>query len=232
MGRRKQQSEETMERLPKALSPAEIDRMVFDTLPWESKWSDAFGEPERKGVWIIWGASGSGKTSFAMQLAKELSKYYKVAYNSLEQGKSLTMQQIMRQHNMKEIRKQGCGLISEDMDVLARRLRSKGAPDVVIIDSVQYTLFDRPRGLQQYLEFAKEFKRKNKLLIFISHADGKNLEGTTAEKISYDADMKIFLEGYRAISKGRIFGSSPDTYYTIWEEGAARYWLKKEQRND
>lgn len=217
---------ETKVRLPKALSPVELDRIVFDTIPWSGDWKRAFGEPENRGVWIIWGLSGSGKTSFGLQLGKELSKYYRVAYNSLEQGKRLTMQVAMRAQNMREVRKGSFGLISEDMDVLERRLKSKGAPDVVIIDSVQYTDFNRGGGVQMYKDFARKFR--NKLFVFISHSDGKNLDGTLAEKIAYDADMKIFLEGYRAISKGRVFGESPNAYYTIWEEGAARYWLSKE----
>lgn len=217
---------ETKTRLPKALSPAEMDRMTFELLPWSEEWVRAFGRPEARGVWIIWGLSGSGKTSFAMQLGKELAKYYRVAYNSLEQGRSLTMQMIMRRHRMTEVRKGSWGLISEDIQVLEQRLQSRGAPDVVIIDSVQYTDLNRSGGLQRYKELAERYK--DKLLIFISHADGRNLDGSIAEKIAYDADMKIYLEGYRAISKGRIFGEAPDAYYTIWAEGAARYWLSKE----
>lgn len=212
------------DRLPKALSPAEIDRMEFDLVPWGQAWVDAFGRPERRGVWIVWGLSGSGKTSFAMQLAKELSGHYRVAYNSLEQGRSLTMQQMMRQHNMTDVRKGGFVLISEDMDILSRRLSCRRSPDVVIIDSVQYTDFNRSGGVQMYKEFARKFR--DKLIIFISHSDGKHLDGTLAEKIAYDADMKLFIEGYRAISKGRIFGEQPDAHYTIWNEGAARYWLR------
>lgn len=215
---------ETRVRLPKALSPAEMERIKFEVIPWSGEWQAAFGNPERRGVWILWGASGSGKTSFAMQLAKELSKYYKVMYNSLEQGRSLTMQQTMRKHNMTDTRAGRFALISDDIDTLERRLASKGAPDVVIIDSVQYTEFADNGGLKRYREFRDKYR--NKLFVFVSHAEGKGLDGKTAEKIAYDADMKIFVEGYRAISKGRIFGEL-DGYYTIWEEGASRYWLSE-----
>ncbi len=46
----------------------------------------------------------------------------------------------------------------------------------------------------------------------------------------YDASLKIFVEGFRAISKGRFIG--PKGYYTVWEEGAERYWGKKELINN
>ena len=41
---------------------------------------------------VVWGKSGNGKTSFVLQLCKELTRYGKVAYDSLEEGSSLTMQ--------------------------------------------------------------------------------------------------------------------------------------------
>lgn len=59
----------------------ELLSMKFDTLPFEGEWYDAFGTPESRGVWIVWGKSGSGKTSFVMKLCKELCKYGRVVYN-------------------------------------------------------------------------------------------------------------------------------------------------------
>lgn len=45
------------------------------TLELQGAMRDAFGTPERSGVWFIWGNSGNGKTSFVMQLAKALTEY-------------------------------------------------------------------------------------------------------------------------------------------------------------
>ena len=39
----------------------ELLSMKFDTLPFEGEWYDAFGTPESRGVWIVWGKSGSGE---------------------------------------------------------------------------------------------------------------------------------------------------------------------------
>ena len=52
----------------------ELLSMKFDVMDFKGPWYDAFGTPERRGVWIIWGNSGSGKTSFALQLCKYLCR--------------------------------------------------------------------------------------------------------------------------------------------------------------
>ncbi len=44
----------------------------YDTYKLSDEWKAAFGEPERNGVWFVWGRSGSGKTSFVLKLCKEL----------------------------------------------------------------------------------------------------------------------------------------------------------------
>lgn len=38
----------------------------------------------------------------------------------------------------------------------------------------------------------------------------------------YDASLKVWVEGYTAFSKGRFIGETGK--YTIWQEGADRYW--------
>ena len=38
----------------------------------------------------------------------------------------------------------------------------------------------------------------------------------------YDATLKIWVEGFKAFSKGRFIGQTGE--FTIWDEGAERYW--------
>ena len=42
----------------------------------------------------------------------------------------------------------------------------------------------------------------------------------------YDATLKIWVEGYRAFSKGRFIGRTGK--YDIWPEHAERYWGESE----
>jgi adenylylsulfate kinase-like enzyme len=54
-----------------------------------SDFEQAFAQPEDCGVWFIWGNSGSGKSSFLMELIKALSVCGKIVFNSLEEGDSI-----------------------------------------------------------------------------------------------------------------------------------------------
>ena len=187
-------------------------------LPFEGVWAKSFGKPSRTGVWIIWGESANGKSSFAMQLAKELTKYGKVAYNSLEESLSLSFQKNMQRCRMEEAGGRFLILDREPIAELGIRLKKQRSPDFIIIDSLQYT------GLNY-----KEYKRlkeqhPSKLFIFISHADGDKPKGATAMSIQYDADMKIMVRGYRAICKGRFIPEAGN-HYTIWADAEAKYWL-------
>lgn len=194
----------------------EVMSMKYETFPFEGDWRAAFSTPERRGVWFIWGDSGNGKTTFAMQLAKELCKYGRVAYNSLEEGASLTMRNTMQRCGMMEVNRRFLLLDAEPMEQLNIRLHRQKAPDIVFIDSFQYTQM----SYKQYIEF-KEANR-NKLLIFISHADGKRPNGRAARSVMYDASLKIYVSGYRAFSKGRFIGTVG--HYDIDKIKGPRHW--------
>lgn len=193
----------------------ELLSMKFETLAFEGTWYDAFGTPERRGVWMVWGNTGNGKTSFVMQLCKELCRFGRVAYDSLEEGACLTMQNTLKRFNMQEVNRRFLLLDAEPLDQLSLRLKRQKAPDFVVIDSLQYTQI----SYVQYIKLKE--KHRNKLIIFISHASGKNPDGRVAKKVAFDAALKIYVEGYRAFSKGRFIG--PVGHYDIWPEEAARY---------
>ena len=191
-------------------------KSVFD---FEGPWADAFGTPERTGVWFIWGNSGNGKSSFVMQLCKELCKFDRVAYDSLEEGDSLTILNSLRRHNMTETNRRFVLLNCETMGDLKVRLRRHKSVNIVVIDSFQYTQM----SYRDYIALKEAFR--DKLFIIISHAKGKAPRGGAAESVMYDATLKVWVEGYKAFSKGRFIG--PTGEYTIWDEGAAKYWGKK-----
>lgn len=194
----------------------EMLSMKYDTYPFQGEWFDAFSNPERKGVWLIWGNSANGKTTFAMKLCRYLCQFGRVAYNSLEEGACLTMQNTLMRCGMMDVNRRFLLIDNEDMEQLSLRLKRQKSPDIVVIDSLQYT------GIS-YDEY-KAFKEKhsNKLLIFISHADGRLPDGRVARKIMYNASLKIYVEGFRAFSKGRFEG--PVGHYDIDPVKAKEYW--------
>ncbi len=205
----------TEKKLNRAISVSQLEAMTFNELPFEGDWHELIGNPELSGSWLIWGDSGNGKTRFALQLCKYLAKFCRVAYNSMEEGASKSMKKAFREVGMNEVKCAVILLDNEPIDELKVRLRRRRSPDVVVIDSIQYS------GLnyRDYVALRAEFK--NKLFILISHADGKNPAGRTAKSIRYDAFVKIRIEGYRAFALSRYGGGKP---YTIWKEGSEAYY--------
>ena len=201
--------------MKKALSMVDLMRKNREVYAFEGTLQEAFGQPEQNGVWFIWGRSGNGKTSFVLQLCKELTRYGKVAYDSLEEGDSLTMQNALMRVGMGDVGRRFI-LLNESLKELDTRLKRRRSPDIVVVDSFQYAHID----LKQYEEFIDQ--HKNKLIIFVSQADGLKPWGRTAQSAMYSASLKIWVEGYRAISKGRYRGNLG--YYTIWAERAEEYW--------
>lgn len=189
--------------------------MKFDELPFEGEWRNLVGLPELTGSWLIWGASGNGKTRFALQLCKEFARYCRVAYNSMEEGASKSMKKAFHEVGMGERRRRVILLDNEPISELKERLRMRRSPDVVVIDSVQYT----GMTYRDYVQLRSEFR--NKLFILISHADGKNPAGRTAKSIRFDAFVKIWVEGYKAFALSRYGGGEA---YTIWKAGADKYY--------
>ena len=197
--------------MKRAISVRDILDKKYETFPFEKKWKDAFDTPESSGVWFIWGNSGNGKTSFVMQLCKELCKSDRVAFNSLEEGTCLTVQNNLKRFGMAEVSRR-LSFIKEDIPALKERLRRHKSFNIVVVDSIQYTQMT----YKDYIRLKEEFP--DKLFIFLSHARGKNPKGDTATSVMYDADLKIWVEGYVAYSKGRYRGETGQ--YTIWEAGA------------
>lgn len=204
-------------KLKRAISVEELLRMKFDMMPFEGEWKDFLGTPERSGTIMIWGHSGNGKTRFTLQLAKHLTNFGKVAYMPLEERARRSFQKAVDETNMISVKNRITILPPETFQELSYRLTKQKSPDIIIIDSLQY--WDLTNA--KYKQFQKDHPKK--LIVFTSHASGKEPKGTLAEAIRYDADIKIWVQGYRAFPVSRFGGGKP---YTIWEEQANEYWTK------
>ena len=229
-------------KVKRALSVSDVLNYRPRTMEFEGRWYDSFGCPEIRGCWLIWGSSGSGKTRFALQLCKYLTKFGRVAYDSLEEGLSATMQAAFEDEGMLQAKRKFIFLdrepvtvphfwsaafkrkvvdylqrfafddkssrsIAEVLDLLERykpvkksdeitclidRLERRKSPDIIVIDSLQYSTLNMVTTKDLTTSFP------NKLFIFISHADGQNPAGRSAKSVLYDADLKLRVVG-RAI---------------------------------
>ncbi|WP_294596261.1 hypothetical protein [uncultured Rikenella sp.] len=187
--------------------------MRFPRIPLEGRWRELLGQPELRGSILIWGDSAQGKTSFALQLAKELSKYESVLYDSLEEGISESIRAACVREGMVEVGSRVLLLDNEPIAELTERLARPKSRNVVIVDSLQYT----GMTFEAYKELLERFPKK--LFVFVSHADGREPAGRIATQVKFNANIKIRVSGFTAYAISRYGGGMP---YTISDEMAAR----------
>ena len=198
--------------LKKALTVANVINQKIKLLHFDTAFHLAFGQPQDRGVWFIWGPSGSGKSSFVMQLARELANYRKVFYNVLEEETDdHDFVERLMSHRIENVQHNFLSG-SYSFEELMVYLERKNSPDVVIIDSLTYFT----KSFEDYITLKKRFK--NKILIFTGHANGKLPRTDLELRVMFDAKMKIFVDGYLALCKGRTIGSNGGRF-VVWQQG-------------
>lgn len=191
---------------------------MVQNLPLE--WQESLGNLEEVFVMIIWGSSGSGKSNFVYKFVKFLSEKYSTLYVALEEGHSLTTQNLINRHDLQSLSgKLKWANHETTYHTLVEYLKRKKSPRVIIIDSIQYFHIT----YQDYKNLKEMFPKKT--FIFISHAKGKSPDGKTADKIRYDAGIKVFVDKYMAFVVSRYGGNKN---YVVWEEGAKKKWGLKQ----
>jgi hypothetical protein len=185
----------------------------------------SFGKLVMNFIMCVWGQSASGKSNFIYQLLEVLMNYGNVLYIGLEEGTEASAQLKALRHLNEEEHGGKIKFADHEMNFeeAVIYLKRKKSPRFVVVDSVQYWDIT-------YLKY-KELKAMfpSKGFIFISHASGKSPDGKTADKIRYDAGIKVYVEGFVGFVKCRYEGNKP---YIIYEgedaqRGAWGYWGKK-----
>lgn len=199
----------------RAYSPKEIEAKRYDCLPWGDRWSAPFGYPPINETWFIEGSSASGKSSFVMQLGKELCKYGKVLYASYEEGVSQSFKERIEREKMSEVQGRFIVAVDDSYEELVERLQKRKSPTFVIIDSFQEAYW----SYEQARELITSFPRKS--FIFISQEDKGQPMGKPAKRLRYKAGIKVRVSGFKAYCRGRYTGD-PGSYYVVWEEGVMR----------
>ena len=199
----------------RAYSPKEVMAKKYKTLPWSGKWSEAFGHPAMNETWFISGQSASGKSSFVMQLAKELCKYGMTLYLSKEEGVSQSIKSRMELFRMNEVQGRFRIVTDDSYEELTERLAKPKSAHFVIVDSFQVAnwTYEQAKRLRERFP-AKSF-------IFISQEHKGQPMGKAAVRLRYIAGVKVRVTGYKAYCQGR-FTEDPGSYYPVWEEGILR----------
>lgn len=193
-------------KIPRAKSLKQIRKTKIERHDFTGQFYDAFGLPQNRGVWFVWGASGSGKSSFVMQLIKEFARTDKVLYNILEEDPDdASFIERTMLFNMHEV-ESNVQVAQYDLEELTVFLRRRNSPRIIVIDSLIYFT----RSFDNYLALTKEFK--NKTFVFTGHAKGANPKEEIEVKVMYDAYMKIRVDAYGAYCKGRSIGDNGGLY--------------------
>ena len=204
-----------------AISNRDVAGARFCAAQFDGPWKASIGCPELRGSWLVYGTSGSGKTTFALMLAKYLSSFKKVAYDTLEQGLSLSFQNAWLRCGMPEAGSGIYVLDKESVSELRCRLGKRKSPSVIIIDSLTCLPgFSR----KDYVNLLGDFP--DKLFIFIAHESKGHPHPSIAETVLRLSEVKIHVVGYRACITSRYAvperGEGGEDFI-IWEKGDAEY---------
>lgn len=211
-----------MSKKNRAYSVSNVLTKKFKPLEFEGTWQQTLGNPDKAFSAIIFGGSSNGKTEAAIMLAKYLTNFGIVDYDSLEQGLSATMQAAIERNHLEKTKHPFRLLDRMPFEELIERMKKPKSADFLFIDSAQYMRINK----NQYYELKELMLIKRKGIIWVSQAKGKEPKGALADDIRYDVDLKLWVEGYKLFPEGRLNGGGEP--FVIWPEKAAKYWKEIE----
>lgn len=194
--------------IPRAYTYEDLARKKYKTLPLKGVWKEHLGDIERSGSILIYGDSGHGKTTYALQLMRELCQGEKVLYNSLEECGRLSLLKNLERAGLKQYKNKYlvCG---EPLDNLIQRLSRPQQPKIVFIDSVQACF--RGKKTEDYHNLILQFPQT--LFIGISQMSKGMPKGAVAEEFYWFCQDRVLVQDFNAyIEKTRTGGNELEPY--------------------
>lgn len=199
--------------MKKVLGVGNITNQKIKRIAFNDQFYEAFKNPQEGIVWFIWGNSGSGKSSFTMQLAKQYAQSEKTLYDPLEEGVD-NADFIERVEYLQMIDVKSTFFAQEyKYEELEKYLTKRNPPKVVVIDSAKYFF----KNFQEYKNLCRK-KNKGTTFIITGHAEGNNPSSQLEKDIRYDANQKVYVSGYMAKCQGRTIGPNGGEFI-IYREG-------------
>lgn len=193
--------------------PRRLLRLQNDVL------SEAIGQAERKGCWLLYGAEKNGKTWLAGFLTKDLAKSERVWYISAEEGTDESFRQGMRRAGVTtgtKVQWDEYLPLEEIISELAKG--SKKRVGVVIIDNLtMYGDEITPALLKKRLIDAFP----DKLFILLAHEERKEPYGALARMAKKMAKVILHVKGLKTFIISRHAAGGE---LIINEEKSALFW--------
>lgn len=214
--------------MAKTIGLQQLANKVFDVVKgMPEKFVKSIGGLESAFDAVIWGDSGNGKSSFCVDLIKELilAMDCKCEYVAYEEGTGLTMQDLMIGRN-DLYNVIGNKLQITDhltFDELHKKMGKKQSAKIWVIDSLQAAGFTAKQCAKLKDDYV--LSRKKKIIIYISWAEGKEPAGAAAKSAKYYAHIKMYIKDFIMFPRSRYGGNMP---YVIWKgdekQGALAKW--------
>src|SRR4051794_18514646 len=103
----------------RAVSVQQLLATKFKSMEFDGEWRESVGQsPQMSGIWMMWGHSGNGKTRAAIKLAKFLTRFGKVLYNSLEEGVRKSLRKAVLEMGMAQVSRRFIMVHREPLDEL------------------------------------------------------------------------------------------------------------------
>lgn len=180
----------------------------FKSYGFEGVFKDHLGEPEQNFKMLVYGNPGNGKTEYCIQLAKYLAGFGKVYYNSFEQGISKTLQDAIKRNDLGTVKGKIMFGNRERLEEMVKRLKGKGSPRIVIIDSRDYMNLTT----DEFKQLTGAFPRKS--FIVVCWEGGGKPKGEHAKAMEFMCDIKVRVMNFRAHPASRFGGNAE---YVIWD---------------
>lgn len=197
--------------IPPAVSLKKLVNKKYKTMNFEGDFKALIGTPEVSGSWLIYGESGSRKTTLSLKLMRYLCKFKTCAYIPLEEKTKLSFQQAVQRANLISVTSKVKIWEEQNVESLLIELSKPKSPDIIFIDSIQY-LKKNERSTQELTRF--EYKAlmdafPKKLFISISHAKNGEPKGALGDAVYYHSDVCLMVkEGIAYPMKSRYGGDT------------------------
>lgn len=201
--------------MARAINTNTLLSKTYNLFQFKGFWKEVLGEPERGGIWIIYGVEKNGKTTLALKLAEYLSGYEKTLYISAEEGLGKEFQAAVKRANVDPKNK---NLLYEEyleLHYVKDKLSKRQGPKIAVFDNI--TIYNDELKNGGLRKLASE--HPNVTMIFLAHEEKKEPYTATAKLCKKLAKIIIRVEGLTAF----VFGRCPGGTLTIDETTSMIY---------
>lgn len=185
-------------------------RSSFQCYDFDGCWYDSFGKPATNAAWFIYAPSGSGKTSFMVQLAYYMSRFCKVGYISAEEGDSLSFKLAITR-NQPENSKYCISLFSNPASYqdICLTIENEKRIKFWIIDSIDYMRLTTTQ-IKSLLDVYSDpdLKNRNKSFAMVGFAEGNKPQTAAGNYMKYAASIKVFIRDFVAEGINSRYGGN------------------------